>query len=525
MNSKTIIQIAPLLLAALLWGGCGGDAPKDDHAGHNHGPGEGHGAKKKPEPKDEHAGHNHGPGEGHGAGKPAAAEKCAAHDAPKDRCFICDPALRDKTRLWCKEHGRYEDRCWECHPELQDKKRLFCDEHGLYEDECFICHPEATEPASAGTKPVRLKCSEHGVFEDECAICRPEAARELATGGGLKVRLPAPDSAGMVGVKTAVPTIGTMSESIECLAELAFNQNKLAQIVAPVGGTIQSVDADLGGMVTEGQVVARIWSASIAEAVAKSVLTHQTLDRERKLHADGISSAKDVQEAEAAHRAACQQARTLGFSEEDIDAMGRRPDEVVYIGLRAPFAGEIIERNAVRGSLVESGRPLFTIADRATMWAMLNIPEAQLGRVRTGQTVELSVDGLPGRTFTGRLTWIASQVDERTRMARARAEVANADGVLRDRMFAHARIVTRSAEQAMLIPPEALQRIEGRPMVFVRLEDDLFEARAVSVGARRAGQVEILDGLRADEGVVVASSFALKSQMLVSRLGAGCCED
>jgi multidrug efflux pump subunit AcrA (membrane-fusion protein) len=71
---------------------------------------------------------------------------------------------------------------------------------------------------------------------------------------------------------------------------VSFNQNALAQIVAPVGGILQSVDADWGARVDEGQVVARLWSAAVAEAVAKAVLTHQTLERERKLSADRVTS-------------------------------------------------------------------------------------------------------------------------------------------------------------------------------------------------------------------------------------------
>ena len=119
--------------------------------------------------------------------------------------------------------------------------------------------------------------------------------------------------------------MGTIADAVECYAELTFNQNKLAQIAAPVGGIIQEVAVDLGSKVEEKQPVAKIWSASIAEAVAKAVLSHQTLDRERKLRADRVTSEKDLQEAEAAHRAACQQLRTLGFTEEQIDALGTNP--------------------------------------------------------------------------------------------------------------------------------------------------------------------------------------------------------
>jgi hypothetical protein len=71
-----------------------------------------------------------------------AGAKCKAHGAAKEDCFICDPAKREKGRMWCKEHNRYEDRCFLCHPELKDSKRMWCKEHSLYEDECFLCHPE-----------------------------------------------------------------------------------------------------------------------------------------------------------------------------------------------------------------------------------------------------------------------------------------------------------------------------------------------------------------------------------------------
>ena len=367
-------------------------------------------------------------------------------------------------------------------------------------------------------------CVEHGLPEDECGICHPERAPKLKPGEGSKVRLPAADSAAIVGVETAAATVGAIPEEIECYAELAFNQNKLAQIAAPVGGIIQEVAVDLGSKVEEKQPVAKIWSAAIAEGVAKAVLSHQTLDRERKLRADRVSSEKDLQQAEAEHRASCQQLRTLGFTEEQIDALGAKPHEQVLMEVRAPFAGEIVERTAVRGALVESGKSLFTLADRSVMWAMLNIPESTLARVKVGQSVELKVASLPGQTFTGKLTWIGAEVDERSRMARARAEVPNPDGLLKAKMFARARILVRSVEGAVLVPSSAIYTLEGKPFIFVKLADDLFEARAVTIGVKFDGRLEVLAGLKPQEVVVVNHGFAIKSQWLSSRMGAGCAD-
>ncbi len=377
-----------------------------------------------------------------------------------------------------------------------------------------------TKDASA-----RKMCAEHNVPLDECGICKPQLAGQLKTGEGLKVRLASRESAAIGGVQTAPPTVGAIAEAVECYAELTFNQNKLAQIAAPVGGIIQDVPVDLGSKVEEKQTVAKIWSAAIAEAVAKAVLSHQTLDRERKLRAERVTSEKDLQQAEAEHRAACQQLRTLGFTEEQVDALGAKPQEQVLMEVRAPFAGEIIERTAVRGALVEAGKPLFTLADRSVIWAMLNIPESALARVKVGQTVELRVESLPDQIFTGKLTWIGAEVDERSRMARARAEVPNPDGLLKARMFAQARILTRTTEGALLLPSPAIQRVEGRSFVFVKLEEDLFEARVVRLGARLDGRVAIVEGLKPQEVVAVEHVFPLKSALLISRLGAGCADD
>jgi len=368
-------------------------------------------------------------------------------------------------------------------------------------------------------------CTEHGVPEAQCAVCKPDLATKLKPGESMKVRLPSTNSTAIVGVQTAKPETGAIADGVECVAEVSFNQNKLAQIAAPVSGIIQTVDVDLGTKVEEKQTVAKIWSASIAEAVAKAVLSHQTLDRERKLREQRVTSEQALQEAEASHRAACQQLRTLGFTEEQIDEMGRKPQEQVLMEVRAPFAGEISERMAVRGALVDAGKPLFTLVDHSTVWAMLQVPEASLGRVQLRQAVELRVDSRPGKVFTGKLTWIGPAVDERTRMARARAEFANPDCLLKDKMFATARILTRKVEGAMLVPSSAIQHLGGKPFVFVKLGEDLFDARAVTLGAKFNGRLEVLAGLKPEEQIAVSHTFAVKSAMLMSRLGAGCADD
>ena len=212
----------------------------------------------------------------------------------------------------------------------------------------------------------------------------------------------------------------------------------------------------------------------------------------------------------------------LGFDEQQIQALAEQRGTPGVLEIRAPFAGEIVERTAVRGAMVETGKALFTLADATALWAMVNIPESQLSRVQIGQKVQLTVDSLPGQTFAGALTWLSAKVDERTRMARGRVEVANAEGRLKAQMFARARILTSNSDRAVIVPQSALQNVSGTTVVFVKTSEDIFEARPVQLGAKRNSQVEIVSGLKPNEPVVVAGSFTLKSQFLISRLGAGC---
>jgi cobalt-zinc-cadmium efflux system membrane fusion protein len=398
------------------------------------------------------------------------------------------------------------------------------------------CSAGRTTPAAAVEDAETGLCREHHVPEDECGICHPELLARKKPGEAMKVRLPSAASARLAGIATAASSVHAVEDGIECVAELAFDQKRVATISSQVPGTIASIAVDLGTRVKTGEVLVRIAASATGEAqsdylraLADAALHDAAFERERKLHAEGIASDQDLQVAEAAAKsatAAVRQTRqhllVLGFSDAELKALASGQEPAADLELRAPFAGEIVDRTAVTGMLVEGGKPLFTLADTSTLWAMVDIPESQLARARVGQTVHLSVASMPGKAFTGKLTWLSPSVDERTRMARGRVELPNHDGLLKARMFARAFIVTGEAQRAVVVPRSAVQTIGGATVVFVRSEDDLYEARLVRLGEVRDGAVEVVAGLSAGDPVVVAGSFELKSQLLISRLGAGC---
>jgi cobalt-zinc-cadmium efflux system membrane fusion protein len=467
-------------------------------------------------------------------------ERCERHDLPVSDCFICDPRLRESGRLWCAEHDRYEDRCFVCHPELEESERLWCSEHNLYEDECTLCHPELRDAARPSVAVgVGLQCQEHGVPEEECGICHPELAVTLEPGSGLKIRFESARSADKAGVKTARPVMASSLPGTEVLARVTYDQNRFARVTPLAGGVVDQVLADVGQSVSRGDHLAILSSPGIARAKSEylsarveEVLKFMVFKREQELVARKISARQDYEQANAEHEIAKnttamarQQLLNFGLTEQAILLLEQSGSASSELEILAPFSGTIVDRHAVQGEAVAPGDALFMIADLSSMWLELSISEDELSSISIGQPLVATFDAQAGLEVSGRLTWVGTSVDEESRMVKGRAVVPNPDRVMRHGMFGRAHLHTEVASNALYVPVDAVQQIDGFPFVFVPLADDLFELRRVALGGRGGAAVAVVAGLNPEDEIVVTHSFTLKSEFLKSRLGAGCVDE
>ena len=484
-----------------------------------------------------------------------------SHDVAGETCFICEPSKRDAGRLWCKEHARYEDRCWECQPQLEEKGRLYCEEHGLYEDECHICRPELNESADDDDKNSQLTpaapagdsdaagegegtelfCSEHRVPEKECGICQPQLASTLRPGDDLKVRFESTRSAAKAGIRTVLARETEAQPSAYALCEVDYNQNEMAHITPLASGLILRVLVDVGADVEAGDVLVELHSADVARAKAAFLsavvdlnLKDVACKRERRLAEKKISSDKEVQEADAACRIAElslstteQRLLNYGFTPEDVEAISEKTDSSAVMRVRAPYGGTIVRRGAVVGEAVGPGDKLFTLANLDTMWLSLSIPSDRAHVVCAGLPVTANFGADVDLEARGAVTWVDTAIDERTRMLRARAVVDNSARRLKAGMFGDARLLLSDLQDAVAIPVDAVQRYERRPFVFVKIEDDLYALRCVTLANSTPldDDVAVLEGLAPGDPVVTVGAFTVMSEFLKSRLGAGCVDD
>jgi cobalt-zinc-cadmium efflux system membrane fusion protein len=191
--------------------------------------------------------------------------------------------------------------------------------------------------------------------------------------------------------------------------------------------------------------------------------------------------------------------------------------------IRAPLAGTVVRREGTIGQKVEAEHFLYEIVDPSWVWAELDVPEADLARVRAGLEVVVSSDSLPGHEFEGRIDHIAPEIDAHTRTAKARVRLANPAGLLRANQFVRGRIVVERLGARVRVPREAVQRANDVLLVFVALEPARYEARRVRAVGIVGDEVELLRGVQPGELVVTRGSFLLKTETLKGEIGAGCC--
>lgn len=376
-------------------------------------------------------------------------------------------------------HPAAEASVWTCsmHPQVRH------DEAGS----CPICGmdliPVATPP-SESTKPP--------------AVVLSERARTLA-----RIRT------------TPVTRQGHSGGALRLLGRLEPNETTLRSVTAWTGGRIDRLHVSATGeRVRAGQVIATLYSPEVFHAHQDLLVARRQVERL------AMSPESSRQAAQAALAAARERLALLGMPDRELARMEKleRPSRAVAI--RSPFAGTILERTATEGAYVETGAPLYALANLQTLWVQLDAYESDLAQLEKGQRVLVRVDALPGEDFEGKVAFIDPTLDPQRRTLRVRVEVVNRDGRLRPGMFATARVQARapSGEEPLVVPASAPLFTGRRALVYVEVErGELvgYEPRNVRLGARLGNFYPVISGLSEGERVVSRGAFVVDADLQI----------
>jgi cobalt-zinc-cadmium efflux system membrane fusion protein len=314
-------------------------------------------------------------------------------------------------------------------------------------------------------------------------------------------------------------------DSVTALGELRVNESAYAEVGSPIAARVTTLAVEPGDRVAAGAVLAELESADVGRAratltsaQARTEQARRAVERRQGLAKDQIIAERELDSAHADLAAIDAERRA---AEQALSALGAARGSGARFSLTSPIAGTVIERNALRGRLVDAEHTLFAVGDLSVLWLVVHAFERDAVRVAIGRDAIVTFPALPGQSFGGKVTRIGSRVDPSSRTVDVRIELPNMNGVLRPGMSATASIaIGDDTQNVVTVPVAALQRLPQGWCVFLPAgEEGVFEVRPVGRGRDLSGEVEIVQGLGPGERVVVDGAFLLKAEADKARGG------
>jgi cobalt-zinc-cadmium efflux system membrane fusion protein len=401
------------------------------------------------------------------------------------------------------------------------------DEHEAHGAKAEEGHEEGeeTEELLDLDRPVEelfgLTC-EHKMKTFECDECRYEVGVVRVPSALIKDGL----------VKTVRAERRKVAVPVALTGEIRFDERRVGHVSSQVEGVIKKVHVALGDTVKAGQPLLEIESMAVGDAQADHLearamleLAQRNFERVSTLRKENISSEKEfLQSKQELDTAEIRTKSAIG----KLTRLGTKGANGRLI-LRAPLDGTVLVMHAVSGEVVKTEESLITVGDNTRLWVWADLYERDIAAVKSGQAAgkleaSISVKAYPNEEFQGSVDLVSPSMDESSRTVKVRVEVENTDGRLLSGMFAAVKIFLPGDDETLAVLRDAVLEDEGRSFVFVHHHDDYYVRRPVEVGRTFANFVEIKKGIDPSQTVAAEGAFLMKSDVLRSKMGAGCAD-
>lgn len=301
--------------------------------------------------------------------------------------------------------------------------------------------------------------------------------------------------------------------TLQLPGRVAWDETRSSVLRSPLPGQVARIEAQPGQRVKAGEVIAWISSPEFGQAQAEGARgraelqqARRELQRTRELHAAGVASGRELDEAEAGFAGSqAEHARAMAFAR--VYGNGNRIDQ--RLPLRAPIDGVLVERRMSPGMTVgpDAEQPLAVIGDPDRLWLLLDVPESLAGRLRAG--MQLTVTGADGAPVQASVEHVDDFVDNERRVVQARAALDNRARAFKAGQYVRAQVALPAAGGVSL-PEAAVLLIDGQQVVFVDEGKGRYLRRDVHAEELGDGRLWIRDGLATGSRVVVEGGLLLQ---------------
>ena len=339
---------------------------------------------------------------------------------------------------------------------------------------------------------------------DYIAVYEGEEDNEPTSANQVKIST---EKVQKLGVRTEAAQLRALDKIVRASGRVEPDERRIYAISPKFEGYVERLHVNVTGQpVGRGQPLFEVYSPELVSA-----------QREYAIAAQGVEALKDAGGAAQAGMKQLAESSLLrlknwDISEAQIKALAQSGETKRTLTFRSPVAGIITEKKALQGMRFMPGEELYQVADLSAVWVVADVFEQDIGLVKTGATAKVRINAYPDKLFEGKVSYVYPTLNEMTRTVPVRVELPNRELLLKPAMFAQVELPVSAKGSVVTVPVSAVIDSGTRQIVLVQLGEGRFEPREVKLGARSDNHVEVREGVKDGEQVVVAANFLIDAE-------------
>ncbi|GAB3551804.1 hypothetical protein GCM10027343_36430 [Noviherbaspirillum agri] len=339
---------------------------------------------------------------------------------------------------------------------------------------------------------------------DYIPVFEGEEDAEPASANQIKIST---DKVQKLGVRTEKATVREIGKVVRAAGRIEPDERRVFAIAPKFEGYVERLHVNATGQpVTKGQPLFDVYSPELVSAQREYAIAAQGQQSLKGAGSEAQDGMKQLADS------ALMRLRNWDISDEQIRALAKSGNAKRTVTFRSPVTGVVTEKKALQGMRFMPGEMLYQVADLSSVWALADVFEQDIGLVKSGAKAKLRINAYPDKEFDGKVTYVYPTLNAETRTAQVRVELANPGQLLKPGMFANMELAVAAKAGAVAVPVSSVIDSGTRRIVLVQAKEGRFEPREVKLGARSDDYVEVLDGVKEGEDVVVAANFLIDAE-------------
>lgn len=310
-----------------------------------------------------------------------------------------------------------------------------------------------------------------------------------------------------LGVRTELASMKAINKTVRAAGRIEPDERRSFVIAPKFEGYVERLHVNSTGQpVAKGQPLFEVYSPELVSAQREYAIAMQGLQSLKGADASTQSGMKQLADASLLRL------KNWDISDAQIKSLSQSGEAKRSLTFRSPVSGIVTEKKAVQGMRFMPGETLYQVADLSSVWVIADVFEQDIGMVKPGAKASVRINAYPDKQFEGAITYIYPTMKQETRTVPVRIELANPGQLLKPGMFAEVELRLAARQQAVTVPLSAVIDSGKRSVVLVQVKEGRFEPRDVRLGARSDDYVEVLEGVKDGEAVVVAANFLIDAE-------------